>query len=258
MAGLKGGEGLWHMLDPATVIRADSLVRDFGDERAVDGVSLTVEAGRIHAIVGLNGAGKTTLMRMLLGMVRPTSGTAAIHGVDVARATPGTWRRVGYLIETPFTYPELTIRQNLRTAALLHGTHEADIEQDVDSALDAFGLRRWEGRRSRVLSLGNHQRLGLASAVVHHPDVLILDEPANALDPAGVVFIRDLLRSSAEAGAAILVSSHHLDQLSRVADEITVLHRGRAIGSLDPHGVDIERSFFDLVYTEDMDAGVTW
>jgi len=106
-----------------------------------------------------------------------------------------------------------------------------------------------------VLSLGNRQRLGLASSFVHEPSVLVLDEPANALDPAGVVFIRELLRERAEAGAAILVSSHHLDQVARIADRITVLHRGRRIGRLDPTGFDLETLFFEQVYEADRRQG---
>lgn len=237
-------------------MEARSLVRVYGEERAVDGVDLGVSAGEIHAIVGLNGAGKTTLMRMLLGMVRPTAGTALIDGHDVTACESEVWKRVGCLVETPFAYPELTVRENLRAAALLHGVERARIDAEVGKAIDSFDLGRWADRRARVLSLGNKQRLGLASALVHHPSILVLDEPANALDPAGVVFIRDLLRTSAEQGAAVLVSSHHLDQLARVAVRISLLHRGRVIGTLDPGGQDLEEEFFDRVYRYDRERGV--
>lgn len=232
-----------------------SLTRLFGEERAVDGVDLRVSAGEIHALVGLNGAGKTTLMRMLLGMVRPSSGAALIDGHDVAACPSGVWKRVGCLVETPFAYPELTVRENLRAAALLHGVDRATIDTEIAGALDRFELGYWADRRSLVLSLGNKQRLGLASALIHHPSILVLDEPANALDPAGVVFIRDLLRASAEEGSAVLVSSHHLDQLARVADRISVIHRGRVIGTLDPEGADVEQAFFDQVYRYDRERG---
>ena len=195
-------------------------------------------------------------MQMLLGMVRPTSGTALIGGMDVQAAGPEVWRRVGCLIETPFAYPELKVRENILAAALLHGVDRDRIDVEVARVVDEFGLGHWEHRRSRVLSLGNRQRLGLASSLIHRPSILVLDEPANALDPAGVVFIRDLLRGSAAAGTAVLVSSHHLDQLARVAHHITVLHRGRIVGALDPAGVDLERQFFDQVYGDDLERGV--
>jgi ABC-2 type transport system ATP-binding protein len=237
-------------------IEARSLVRVYGDERAVDDVDLQVRRGEIHAIVGLNGAGKTTLMRMLMGMVKPTSGRALIDGQDVKSAGPELWRQVGCLIETPFAYPELTVRENLFAAALLHGLDQGEIEAEVGRVIDEFELVHWEHKRSRVLSLGNRQRLGLASSFVHRPSILVLDEPANALDPAGVVFIRDLLRASAKRGTAVLVSSHHLDELARVAHRITLLHRGRIIGALDPEGVDLERRFFDQVYRDDQESGV--
>jgi ABC-2 type transport system ATP-binding protein len=245
------------MADRAGVpIAARSLFRIYDGEPAVDGIDLAVDSGEIHAIVGLNGAGKTTLMRMLLGMVTPTSGTALLDGQDVAEAPPEMWAKVGCLIETPFAYPELTVRENLSAAGMLHGLDPEDIGPTVDRTIDDFELGRWAHRRSRVLSLGNRQRLGLASSLIHEPSILVLDEPANGLDPAGVVFIRDLLRTSAERGAAVLVSSHHLDQLARVAHRITLLHHGRIVGSLDPAGVDLERQFFDEVYRIDQQLGV--
>jgi ABC-2 type transport system ATP-binding protein len=235
-------------------LEAQNLVRLYGDERAVDGVDLQVCAGEIHAIVGLNGAGKTTLMRLLLGMVVATSGQALIGGVDARSAGPAVWRRVGCLIETPFSYPELTVTENLEAAALLHGVDE--VASEVGRVIDDFELGHWAHRRARALSLGNRQRLGLAAAMVHRPSILVLDEPANALDPAGVVFMRDLMRTAAEQEAAVMVSSHHLDQLARVADRITVLHRGKVIGALDPHGADLEQQFFDLVYRDDQRRGL--
>jgi ABC-2 type transport system ATP-binding protein len=229
------------------LLEARGLTRAYVGEAAVQDLDLRVRSGEIHALVGLNGAGKTTLMRLLLGMVRPDAGVALVDGIDVRRAPGVPWSRVGALIEMPFAYPELTVRQNLAAAALLHGVATDEVDEAIDGAVDRFGLQRWRNRRARVLSLGNRQRLGLATTVVHRPDILLLDEPANALDPAGVVFIRDLLTQSAAAGAAILVSSHHLDQLARVASVITVLHRGRVVGALDPDGADLERQFFDLV-----------
>lgn len=233
------------------MLQAQGLVRSFGDERAVDGVDLAVDQGEVHAIVGLNGAGKTTLMRLLLGMLRSDQGTALIGGKDVTSAGASTWGRVGYLVETPFSYPELTTRENINVAGILHGLEEAALESAVTEVIDLLELGHWADRRAHGLSMGNRQRLGLAAALVHQPAVLLLDEPANALDPAGVVLVRDLLRDLAGRGAAILVSSHHLDQLARVADVITVMHRGRVVGGLDPTEHDLEQRFFDLVRVAD-------
>lgn len=235
---------------------ARGLVRSFGDEPAVAGVDLTVRYGEIHALVGLNGAGKTTLMRLLLGMLRPDTGDALVFG-SPARATPAdAWRRVGYLIEIPFAYRELTVRENLRASALLQQVDRTAVDDSVDAVVGEFGLSHWADRRAGTLSQGNRQRLGLAAAFVGAPSVLVLDEPANSLDPAGVVFTRDLLRRYAGEGSAVLLSSHHFDQLARVADVITVLHRGKVVGSLDPDGDDLEQSFFDLVHRHDLEMGV--
>ena len=124
----------------------------------------------------------------------------------------------------------------------------------VDAILAELNLAQYAGRRSRKLSLGNRQRLGLASALQHGPRIIVLDEPTNALDPAGVILLREALLRRAGAGAGILVSSHHLDEVARIADRISVINQGRLIGFLDPHGVDIERSFFGLVLADDRSA----
>lgn len=233
---------------------AESLTRRYGDELAVDHLDLDVAAGEIHAVVGLNGAGKTTFMRMMLGMIRPDTGRALLNGSDVQRAAPATWAGIGHVIETPCTYPELTATENVVAAARLHGVRGNSIRARTRDLIDQFELTHWANARARHLSLGNRQRLGLACGLVHRPGIIILDEPSNSLDPAGVVFIRDMMRREAEsAGTAILVSSHHLDELARVADRISVLHRGRLVGSIDPYGIDLERRFFDLVHAAELE-----
>lgn len=236
-------------------LQAIRLQRSFGDDLAVDQLDLTVTAGEVVAIVGLNGAGKTTMMRLLLGMVAPDGGRALLHGIDVAAAPASAWRRVGHMVEPPLAWPRLSVRENLVAAARLHGVARDELAVAVAGAVERFGLATWADRRARELSLGNRQRLGLACALVHGPDVIVLDEPSNALDPAGVVFMRDLLTAEAARGAAILVSSHHLDELARIADRVEVLHRGRIVGQLDPSGVDLERRFFARVHAADVDSG---
>lgn len=237
------------------VLEAIEVRRAFGNDVAVKHVDLAVAAGEVVAVVGLNGAGKTTLMRLLLGMVTPDEGRTRVGGVDVADAPATVWARVGHMIETPCAWPELTVHENLASAARLHGVDRDEVDTAVDRAIERFELGRWDHRRARALSLGNRQRLGLAGALVHRPDIIVLDEPSNALDPAGVVFMRDLLRTEAAAGAAILVSSHHLDEIARIAHRIRVLHRGIFVGDLDPAGIDLERRFFDLVHAADLDVG---
>jgi len=207
--------------------------------------------GGVHAVVGLNGAGKTTLMRLLLGMLRPDSGRATVLGHDARQAPHHVWSAVGHLIETSFAYPELTVRENVTSTALLHGLTGSGLDA-VDEVIETFELGHWSDRRASTLSLGNQQRLGLASALVHRPSMVVLDEPANALDPAGVVFVRDLLTDCAGGGSAVFVSSHHLDQLARVAQRITVLHRGRIVGALDPGDSDLEQRFFNMVHRHDL------
>jgi ABC-2 type transport system ATP-binding protein len=235
----------------AARIEARSLVREFRGGAGVHGIDLVVAAGEVHAIVGLNGAGKTTLMRLLLGMLRPSSGDVRIGGVDVRTAGPETWRRVGHLVDAPLAYPELDVRANLLAAARLHGLGRREAGIAVAEAITEFDLARYADVRTSRLSLGNRQRAGLAAALAHDPQVVVLDEPTSALDPAGVILLRESLLRRVAAGAGVLVSSHHLDEVARIADRITVINDGRAIGTLDPAGVDLERAFFAAVHADD-------
>lgn len=234
-------------------IVAEDLSRSYGSELALDRFSVEVSAGEIHAIVGLNGAGKTTLMRILMAMIRPDTGRALLNGNDVSGASPTIWAEVGHMIEAPSGYPELTVVENIGAAARLRGIPTRDVESATGAVIERFELGRWAGHRARALSTGNRQRLGLACALVHRPRVIVLDEPSSSLDPAGVVLVRDMMRQEANTkGASILVSSHHLDELARVAHHISVLHRGRLIGQIDPEDIDLERRFFDLVHRTEL------
>lgn len=242
-----------------TLLRLTAVRRCFEGEAAVDGLDLTVDAGEIHAVVGLNGAGKSTLMRLALGMLRPDGGSAVLclpglPEVAAWRAPAPTWGRVGHLVEAPFAYAELTVAEMLEAAARLRGLPREAAPRAAQHALHALGLDQWAGRSTRALSMGNRQRLGLACAAVHEPDLLVLDEPTTALDPAGVLLVRRWLRSVRDAGVGVLVSSHQLDEVARVADRITVVHRGRAVGTLPPDGIDLERRFFTMVYASEQDA----
>jgi len=232
-------------------VEARGLVRTFDDGTGVRGLDIWVAPGEIHALVGLNGAGKSTLMRLLLDMLKPATGTITIAGQRLDRTD---WTAVGHLVDYPLAYPELTCRQNLALGARLHGVAPAKIPGIVDAAMAELHLTPYAARRAAKLSLGNKQRLGLASALQHDPRFIVLDEPTNTLDPAGVILLREALLRRVGAGAAVLVSSHHLDEVARIAGRISVLNAGRIIGALDPHGVDIERSFFDLVHSDDAAA----
>jgi ABC-2 type transport system ATP-binding protein len=194
---------------------------------ALEGVSIEVHRGEIYGFLGLNGAGKTTAIRLLLGMARPTSGSVDCFGVRVGPATDSLWRRVGHLVESAAAYPELTVLENLEHARRLYDLADA---RAVARVIERLGLGEYAGRRAGTLSLGNLQRLGLARALLHEPDLLVLDEPANGLDPAGVVEVRELLRGLArERGVTVFMSSHILTEVDRLATRVGIIHRGRMI-----------------------------
>jgi ABC-2 type transport system ATP-binding protein len=229
-------------------LRLAGVGREYGGGAGVRDIDLTVRPGEIHALVGLNGAGKSTLMKLMLGMLRPDAGRIELLGTQIRSAGTDVWARVGALIEYPLAYGELDGRTNLELAARLRGVPVGGIGPMVDAVLDELDVRRYAGIRARRMSLGNKQRLGLAAALQHRPDLIILDEPTNALDPAGIILLREALARRAAAGAGVLVSSHHLDEVARIASRISVIAEGRLVGTLDPDGVDIERAFFAIVH----------
>jgi len=230
-----------YLPDGRSARRADSV------GAGLSNVDLTVAPGEIHALVGMNGAGKSTLMKLVVGMLRAQHGTIQVLGRAVESAGPQTWARVGALIEHPFGYGELDARTNLVLAARLRAVPVQSVPAMVEGILDELDLGRYAGRRYQRMSQGNRQRLGLAAALAHNPALVVLDEPTNSLDPAGIIALRRALLRRAESGTGILVSSHHLDEVARIAHRISVLADGRLVGSLDPTGVDIERSFFSIV-----------
>ncbi|GLY42783.1 multidrug ABC transporter ATPase [Amycolatopsis sp. NBRC 101858] len=208
-------------------IDATGLTKRYPHVLAVDDLTMHIAPGEIYALLGLNGAGKTTTIRMLLGILRPTGGQVSLLGEPIEPGRNAVWAKVGYLVETPSAYPELTVTENLQVMARLRGLRD---EKTVTGAVDRLGLRPHAHHRAGTLSLGNKQRLGLAKALLHRPELLILDEPANGLDPAGVAEIRDLLRDLARThGVTILLSSHILTEVARLADRIGVLDRGRLV-----------------------------
>jgi ABC-type multidrug transport system ATPase subunit len=220
------------MSAPAVMIRADALSKRYGRRRAVDDLTFTVQAGQVCALLGPNGAGKTTTMRMLVGLARPDAGTARIAHAPVGLGAP-VLRRVGVLIDGPAFVPHLTGTANLHL--LWAAGRRPWPPPGLTEALDLAGLGAAVDRRVKGYSMGMKQRLALAYALMRGPDVLILDEPANGLDPAEVRALRQHLASRADAGAAVLVSSHQLAEVQQLASHIVVMNNGRLVtaGPLD-------------------------
>jgi ABC-2 type transport system ATP-binding protein len=217
-------------------IETNQLSKRFGDVLAVDTVNLHVNQGEIYGFLGLNGAGKTTTIRALLGMIRPNSGNINVLGHAIDLKGHGPWSRVGHLVESPSAYPELTVHENLEIARRLH--HITD-PKATTRIIQRLALESYTHRKAGTLSMGNLQRLGLARALLHDPELLILDEPANGLDPAGVVEIRALLESLAsEKGVTIFMSSHILTEVDRLATRIGIIHKGSLIEELDTHDLE--------------------
>jgi ABC-type multidrug transport system ATPase subunit len=212
-----------------TVISTRGLAKHFREVRAVDGIDLDVRRGEIYGFLGRNGAGKTTTIRMLVGLIRPTAGDVTVLG---RRIVPGEWdvlSSVGSLVETATAYPNLTVRENLDIQRRLTRAPLGAI----DEVIAILRLEECADRRAGRLSLGNKQRLALARALLHRPEVLVLDEPANALDPAGIVEVRRLLRRLAdERGVTIFMSSHILAEVAHLADRIGIVHAGKLVEEL--------------------------
>jgi len=230
-------------------IETNGLSKFYGDVRAVDSVDLRVKQGEIYGFLGLNGAGKTTTIRALLGMIRPSKGKVRVLNQALGGDGCGPWSRVGHLVESPAAYPELSVRENLDVARRLHGIQNPKTVEDV---MDRLSIASYSKRKAGTLSSGNFQRLGLARALLHNPELLILDEPSNALDPAGIVEIRELLISMArEQGTTIFMSSHILSEVNLLADRIGIIHKGKLIEELDTARLEEIRARQLVIVTRD-------
>ena len=207
-----------------SAIRTESLTKRYGALAAVNNLSLEVPVGSVFGFLGPNGTGKTTTIRMLLGLIRPTSGTASVLGVDVLRERPRLASRVGSIVEVPSFYPYLNGEENLRAMAL--GAGQALTAGEADRLLELVGLTK-DGRRPvKQYSLGMKQRLGLAAALMGDPPLLFLDEPTNGLDPDGAREIRDLIGSLRREGRTLFVSSHLLQEVERICTDVAIVQSG--------------------------------
>jgi ABC-2 type transport system ATP-binding protein len=212
--------------DTAPAIATRALTKRYRDVLAVDMLDLDVRRGEIYGFLGRNGAGKTTTIRMLLGLIRPSSGDVTVLGRRIVPGETQAFGHIGYLVETATAYPNLTVRENLEIQRRLTGSPASA----VDETIGLLGLSAYADRVSGKLSLGNKQRLALARALLHSPELLILDEPANALDPAGIVEVRNLLRHLADdRDVTVFMSSHILAEVAHLADRIGIVHEGRLI-----------------------------
>jgi ABC-2 type transport system ATP-binding protein len=231
-------------------IETRGLSKDYGAVKAVDSVDLRVGRGEIYGFLGLNGAGKTTTIRALLGMIKPSGGSVQVLGEPVGPNGRGPWRRVGHMVERPSAYPDLTVRENLELARRLQQFPDASA---TGRAIGLLHLEEYAKRKAGTLSTGNLQRLALARALLHEPELVILDEPANGLDPAGVVEIRALLAKLArEKGVTVFMSSHILTEVDRLADRIGIIHRGRLIEELEAERLEELRSRRLIVRTRNL------
>ena len=241
----------------ALVIQIEGLRKSYRRLRgrptvALDGLDLEVPEGGVFGFLGPNGSGKTTTIRCLLGLVAASAGQARLLGADVPRGLPGVIRRTGSIVEAPALFPRFTGRRNLEILARIDPIDRARI----DVVLERVGLAERARDMVRTYSLGMKKRLGIAEALLKDPEVLILDEPANGLDPAGIVEVRELVRSLGAEGRTVFISSHILSEIQQTADRVAILARGRCIrtGTVDEvlrsqggHGV--------LVGVTDLEAG---
>jgi len=211
------------------MILVENLVKKYGDFTAVDGVSLEVAPGEIHGFLGPNGAGKTTTIRIIAGLLKPTSGRVVIDGADLAVRAEAAKASLGFIPDRPFIYEKLTGREFLRFHGGLYGMDADAIEKRADEVLELFELGRWQGELVESFSHGMKQRLVMCAAFLHRPRAVLVDEPMVGLDPRGARLIKDVFRVMSERGVAILMSTHTLEVAEEMCDRIAIILKGKII-----------------------------
>jgi ABC-2 type transport system ATP-binding protein len=231
------------------VLQLEGVVRHRAGRPAVRDLSLTLEAGQVLGLLGINGAGKSTTLAMIAGALRPDSGSIRVQGKDFLEHPELARQAIGWLPEGAPLWPELTVREHLDAHGRLRGLTGTNLNVARDAVLARLELENLSRRLAGVLSQGQRQRLGLACALLHRPPLLVLDEPANALDPVQVVALRSLLQELAANGTAIILSTHQLTEVTAVCDRVAILHEGAlhhdAPLSTDQHAA-LEKTFFDI------------
>jgi ABC-2 type transport system ATP-binding protein len=211
------------------LIRLIQLTKRYGKFTAVDNIDLVVPSGELFGFLGPNGAGKTTTFRMIAGILRPTSGTVEIGGVDVSRSPLEAKSRLGFIPDRPFVYDKLTGGEFLRFAAALYGQQGAAVERRIDELLDLFELTRWKDELTESYSHGMRQKLIISGALVHRPEVIVVDEPMVGLDPKSARLLKDLFRQFVARGGTVLMSTHTLEVAETMCDRIAIIHGGKIV-----------------------------
>ena len=213
------------------MIRLNQLTKRYGRFTAVDRIDLVVPSGELFGFLGPNGAGKTTTFRMIAGILRPTSGTVEVGGIDINRRPLEAKARLGFIPDRPFVYDKLTGAEFLRFAAALYGQDGPVVERRIDELLELFELTRWKNELTESYSHGMRQKLIISGALVHRPEVIVVDEPMIGLDPRSARLLKDLFRQFVDRGGTVLMSTHTLEVAETMCDRIAIMHGGKIIAS---------------------------
>jgi ABC-2 type transport system ATP-binding protein len=233
----------------AAVLQLDNLTRRRAGRRAVEALSLKLLRGQVLGLLGVNGAGKSTTLSMIAGALRPDSGSIQLNGTDFLEYPELARRQIGWLPERAPLWAELSVSEHLDAHGRLRGLNGAELREACRAIIERLELQPLAQRLAGVLSQGQRQRLGLACALLHRPALLVLDEPANALDPVQVAALRTLIREQAASGTAVILSTHLLTEVTAVCDRVVILHEGTLRQDGPVHANDhaaLERTFFDI------------
>jgi len=237
------------------MIELTDLTKTYGSHTAVDRLSLRVERGEVFGFIGPNGAGKTTTIKMLGGILEPTSGSVSVAGIDMRAAPEEAKRRIGFIPDRPYLYEKLTGLEFLKFTADIYGLPEERFAEQAEAMLRLFSLADWSGELIESYSHGMKQRLIMAAALVHEPEVLVVDEPMVGLDPRAILMVKGLLRRLASEGVTVFMSTHTLPVAEDICDRIGVIHRGRLVASgttaelrreANAGSADLEQVFLNL------------